>query len=456
MAADEPAQGRCLVRNLRERWQEIRGPGLSLVILRALSALAVGTFTFALDVWIFKETGSYTLFALFAVLAAATGLLFGPIAGVLVDWFPRRRVIVVSDAAVALTAVSVAASAAWYKASLLIIGVAIVAVALSRTLSWPAGLAAITNLVPSQRRGRINGISETLFALAGMLSPPMGAAAFQMLGLGGVCAVTAVVSAACASAVSIVLRNTQANVRPQRPPGRGVLKAVASDSAVGFRWILKRADLLRLLFYFVIINVGGSIFHVAYSPYVLSVGSTAMLGACLGLGAFGTALGGILYATAGGPKQPERGILLGTLGLGACMLAFGITRSPQLLPGVAFLYGAFIPLVTASTQTIWQEQVPSDLQGRIFATRRMIAWAINPIAILLSIPLATVVFGSLLSDGAAGPTLERVWGAGTAGELGLMISTCGVLLIVVASWYLWRGSLRFEPRPSDVDIGAQS
>lgn len=406
-----------------------------------------------MDVWIFRETGSYALFALFAVLAAATGLLFGPIAGVLVDWFPRRRVIVFSDAAIAMTAVCVAASAAMHQTSLFFIGVAIVAVALSRTLSWPAGLAAITSLVPSERRGRINGISETLFALAAMVSPATGAAAFQALGLGGACAVTALVSASCACGVSLVLRKTQANVRPQRKAGRGVLEAIASDCAVGFRWIAKRPDLLRLLLYFVIINLGGSIFHVAYSPYVLSVGSTALLAACLGIGAFGTALGGILYAMVGGPTRPARGILLGTLGLGTSMLAFGIIRSPLLLPVAAFMYGAFIPLVTASTQTIWQEHVPSDLQGRVFSTRRMIAWAINPVAILLSIPLATVVFGSLLADSRSSVALMPIWGAGIAGELGLMISTCGMLLIVVATWYLRRGSLRFEPRQRAIGSG---
>jgi hypothetical protein len=46
-----------------------------------------------------------------------------------------------------------------------------------------------------------------------------------------------------------------------------------------------------------------------------------------------------------------------------------------------------------------------------------------------------------------------IWGAGIAGELGLMISTCGMLLIVVATWYLRRGSLRFEPRQGVIGSG---
>ncbi len=53
----------------------------------------------------------------------------------------------------------------------------------------------------------------------------------------------------------------------------------------------------------------------------------------------------------------------------------------------AFFSMFFIPVLNGSNQAIWQAKVAPDVQGRVFATRRLIAQITGPLAMLTAGPL---------------------------------------------------------------------
>jgi MFS family permease len=53
--------------------------------------------SFALGVWVYKNTGSVTQFALISFLAILPGLVISPLAGALVDRWDRRWTMILSD-----------------------------------------------------------------------------------------------------------------------------------------------------------------------------------------------------------------------------------------------------------------------------------------------------------------------------------------------------------------------
>ncbi len=122
-----------------------------------------------------------------------------------------------------------------------------------------------------------------------------------------------------------------------------------------------------------------------------------------------------MFSATGGMKRQETGVLVGAAMIGICMIIFGIARAPFLLFVAAFVYGGAISLANASSQTIWQSRTPIEIQGRVFSIRRMIAWGLNPISILLSIPLAVAVFAPLLSVGLGVWNVGQIWGNGQFG-----------------------------------------
>jgi hypothetical protein len=67
----------------------------------------------------------------------------------------------------------------------------------------------------------------------------------------------------------------------------------------------------------------------------------------------------------------------------------------------AFLAMFFLPLVNGSSQAIWQAKVTPDIQGKVFATRRLIAQISAPVAMILGGRLADVVFEPAMASGGA-------------------------------------------------------
>jgi len=97
---------------------------------------------------------------------------------------------------------------------------------------------------------------------------------------------------------------------------------------------------------------------------------------------------------------------------------------------MAFLAYFSLPVVNGC-QAIWPVKTPPGLQGRVFATRRMIAWSSMPLAYLVAGPLADRVFEPLMAEGGAlSGTLGHFLGTGPGRGIGLLYVIMGGLLLL--------------------------
>lgn len=83
-------------------------PFLILWTGQALSILGSTAVQFALIWWLTRETGSAAVLALAALLGLLPTVALGPVIGVLVDRWDRKRVMLASDAMVALASLVLA------------------------------------------------------------------------------------------------------------------------------------------------------------------------------------------------------------------------------------------------------------------------------------------------------------------------------------------------------------
>jgi DHA3 family macrolide efflux protein-like MFS transporter len=101
------------------------------------------------------------------------------------------------------------------------------------------------------------------------------------------------------------------------------------------------------------------------------------------------------------------------------------------------------PVVNSSSQAIWMSKTPNEMQGRVFAARRVIASLISPIALGMAGPLADKVFEpAMQANGAWATTLGRVFGIGDGAGIRVLFVLMGALSTAVAVIWLARPHIR--------------
>lgn len=413
--------------------QEIapRGMRTFLVIWfgQLVSTLGSGLTGFALGVWIYQETGSTTLFAFNLLAFAVPNLIVSPFAGALVDRWDRRRVMILSDTGAGLSTLAVAllyfsgGLEVWHVYILTAINSAFSA------FQWPAYSAVTTLLVPKAQLGRAGGMVQIGEAISALASPAIAGVLFVTAGIQGVVMVD--------FATYLVALLTLMAVRVPRPPatqagaeGRGSLM---QEAAYGWKYIVTRKGLLGLLVIFAATNFLTSLWNPLLPPMILEMSSPKVLGYLASIVGLGMLLGTLVMSAWGGPKRRIHGVLAFLMISGVFQMLLGVSPSLVLIAIAGFGAMFVMPIINASSQAIWQTKVAPDVQGRVFAVRRMIAWSAMPLAYLVAGPLADRVFNPLLMEGGAlASTVGQVLGVGPARGTGLLFVISGLLSVLVA------------------------
>lgn len=407
--------------------------GFTLVWLgQIVSVLATNMTHFALTIWIFEKTGSATALGLQQVFFITPFLLFSPIAGAMVDRHNRKLMMMISDLGAGLATVAILVLQAFGLLEIWHLYVAAVIAGLGNCFQWPAYSAAISTMVPKEQYGRANGMMSLVEMGPAVLAPLLAGALLPLIGLTGVMMVDVITFLAAIGALLVV----HVPQPPRTEAGRQAEKgSLLQDAAYGFRYIFARPSLLGLQMVFFFGNLFAGIAMTLTSPMILARtgNDEAVLGTVLSAGAVGGVVGGVLMSAWGGFKRRVHGVLLGWLWSGVfALLVFGLAREQVFWALWLFVGSLPFAIVNGSNQAIYQAKVPPDVQGRVFAARRLIAWLTNPISPIIAGVLADYVLGpAMLTGGGLAPVFGRLVGTGPGAGMALLVVGCGVLVILV-------------------------
>lgn len=419
-----------------------------LVVLlgQFVSQLGSQLTRFVIGVWVFQKTGSTTQFSLISFFIFVPQILVLPFAGVLVDRWDRRRVMILADTGAGMTTLALFAlvlneqlTVGWIYA---LVGLGSVCGAFQN----PAFTASTVLLVPKENLTRANGAAELSNSLALMAAPMSAAFLLDVLELSGVILLDVL---SFLFAVGILLA-----VRIPRPvPQAGAeARSWREDVLYGWSYLWRRQALLALLILFAAVNLFLGMVQVALTPLVLSFASARELGVVLSTATAGAVTGGVIVTVWGGPRRGRMRLIFMALAFQGMTLFFGGVRpSVPLVAGVAFTYSFCLPLVLANSQAIWQTKVAPEVQGRVFAIRRLVAYSTLPIAYLAVGPLTDHLLEPWLAPGGLLASSVGNWiGVGAGRGVGLLLIGIGAAtLLLLAAGYAYRPLRNLEEELED-------
>lgn len=385
---------------------------------------------FAMGVWVYEQTKSVLLLALVQVAQQAPYVLLSPIAGVFADRWNRRTAMIVSDFGAGL---AVLAAGGLYLTHHLQIWMVIsinLWMASFNTLMWPSFTASVTLLVPKQHYGRANGFVQLGEALPQIAGPALAGALYVGIHLGNMALIDFATYAFSVLLMLLFVRIPNPARTTLDQEGKGSLW---KEMRYGWDYITARKGLLALLLFFLATNFLSGVMSPLLVPLILDNWDASTLGYISTLMGVGMLAGTLVMSAWGGGKRKIFTLLGSATLTGLFLTAVGLRAYLPLLIvcGIAIMFcGSF---TNACSQAIWQAKVAPDVQGRVFAVRRTIAWSSGIIAPLLAAPLADYIFKpSMAEGGALAPILGPIFGYGASRGIGVLISVAGLLTTVVA------------------------
>jgi len=324
-------------------------------------------------------------------------VLFGSVAGVFVDYWPKKGVLVLTNLfrgllVLALPVLLGLAGGGAIASVPVDFGVLLGITFLVSTLTQffaPAEQAIIPLVVERRHLLSANSLYTTtmmaslivgfavgdpLLSLADRIIPvSLGAVPIgKALLVGG--------SYVLASVLLLLIRPHEPKDRPHReqPP-------IWEDIRDGLKYLHAhrqvRAALIQLVMLFSIF-AALAVLAVRLAE-VMPALSSSQFGFLLAAGGIGMALGALIVGHWGHDHSPQRMSLFGSIGIGLTLVALSLFTQ-QLFPSLIILVGlgACAALVGVPLQTTIQEQTPEDMRGKVFGLQN------NAVNIALSLPLA--------------------------------------------------------------------
>ena len=379
------------------------------------------TLMIALPVFVFQLTGSALTTSTVFVVELVPGLIAGQLAGVVVDRWDRRRILVVSgivQAACLVPLLAVTADRLW-----IVYLVAAVQSCLARLCS-PAKAALVPSVVESDELPAANSLSAVGDNLARLVGSPLGGLALQLVGLPGVVVLDALTYLASSALIAGV------RVRPAATPPTGDGGTapgtapsgpgrIVTDWLDGLATIRRDARLRAVLAIGALSQLSQGIFVVLFVVFVLDRlgGTPGDVGLIRGVQAIGGIAGGLLVGAIARRTSSRDLIGWGFVAFG--LLSLTTWNLPIVTTAIGFYLGLFVavgvPGVATMTglMTTVQSVTPPTHLGRVFATFETAAGALAAVGVL-----------------AAGALADRFGVVAILDAQALLYVACGVLALV--------------------------
>lgn len=360
----------------------------TIYIGQAFSLLSSSAVQFSIIWWITVKTGS----ALALTIASVVGLLpqavIGPFAGVWIDRYNRKTIMIIADSAVAISSLALGLSFFFGTPSMVFIYIVLFMRALGETFHKPAMQAAIPRLVPEAELTKAGGFGQMIQSACSMAGPMLGAFLMSITTLQYAMLVDIIGAALAVLTLSLVKineyrvnSNNKLNVIEDMKAG---IKAIKANKA------LMRVSIPMLLSTIVFVPLGTLL------PLIIKVyfnGTAWHNGIVQTLFSSGMLISAMVIGVTGGLKKQFLMISLGVFILGVCSLIGGV------IPGNAFGLFCIVVFIMGTTGMMTnipftaylQKTIPQENLGKVISLVTSLMSFAAPIGMFIAGPVSEIV-----------------------------------------------------------------
>jgi MFS family permease len=335
---------------------------LSLWTGQILSQLADKVFYVLMVVLITTGSAAHSSVSLLTIIYTLPAVFFGSVAGVFVDRWDKRAILIGSNIGRAIFLMMMPSSGPY-----LVIGVYIVAFAVSTIMQFfaPAEVALLPSLVEKRLLLPANSLFTTTMITSIIVGFAVGDPLLSLFGVRyGHWAVAAMylLSAAC---IFLVKRT------PTEPPKESHF---VREFKEGMVYIWRHTDTLNAMLRLIIL------FSAFAAVTVLVIGFVRdalelperYFGYILAVAGVGMAIGAGIVGRFGGLWNRNRVVFVGFLLMGWQLVALAHASALWVTMILAVLTGVGAALVAVPLQALLQETIPENLRGKVFGVQNML------------------------------------------------------------------------------------
>ncbi len=329
----------------------------------------------ALPIYVYKLTGSALATSTMFIAEMIPSLLLGSLAGVFVDRWNRKRIMVITNLllALGLLPLLLVHSTAWLW---VVYVVAFVESVLTQFFT-PAESALLPLLVSEEHLGPANSLNSLNKNIARLVGPPLGGIVAGLLGLPGITLMDAATFLIAGGMIALIVMKSghiqeESEIVSTAAGRKHPIVAVWREWLEGLR-LVKRERLVSIMFVlFAVTSLGEGVFGVLFVVFVYKIlhGGALQLGWLMGAQAVGGLVGSVLVGYVFKFLSPSR--LIGISAILFGLIDLVIFNYPAFFPGFALAVILFVLVgipgvgTMTSSYTLLQTAVADEYRGRIF------------------------------------------------------------------------------------------
>ncbi len=346
---------------------------------QAISLITSAIVQMAFIFYLTQKTNSALILSLASLAGFLPYALLGPLIGVWVDRYDRKRIMIGADLMIALCGAGLAAFAYVMDPPVWLVLMVLALRSVGTAFHSPALSAVTPLLVPEDQLTRCAGYSQALQSVSYIISPAIAALLYSAWSL---TALMALDVAGALIACATVARVSIPNLKTERQATR-----FFAELKEGFAALIKERGLFALL-------LVGAVYMLIYMPInalypLMSMRYFGGTPAHVSATEIAYAAGMLLGSLALGALHVKRRVnwMSASIGLmGVALLASGLLPPKGFIAFVACctVMGLSVPFYSGIQTALFQERIPPEYLGRVFSLTGSVISLAMPLGLALS------------------------------------------------------------------------